>query len=197
MASVTKGHVPPEERRGRGRGLFFLIPLALFAAVGAFLAVGLTRDPQKLPSALIDKPAPEFSLPPLAGRAAAGGDGLSRADLAGGSGPVLVNVFASWCVPCRIEHPLLARLAEQGATVHAINYKDKPEDAAAWLKELGDPYREIGADRDGRVGIEWGVYGVPETFVVDKAGNIVHKHVGPLMARDLERTILPLLEKLK
>jgi cytochrome c biogenesis protein CcmG/thiol:disulfide interchange protein DsbE len=193
-----KGGTPPAERRGgRGRGLFFLVPLLLFAVVGGFLAVGLTRDPQKLPSALIDKPVPEFSLPPLAGRAGGGDGGLSRADLAGSGGPVLVNVFASWCMPCRIEHPLLARLAEQGAVVHAINYKDQPENAAAWLKELGDPYRRIGSDRDGRAGIEWGVYGVPETFVVDRAGKIVHKHVGPLMARDIERTILPLLEKLK
>ena len=195
MASVTTGSATPAPRRSLGRVLLFLVPLLLFAAVGAFLGVGLTRDPQKLPSALLDKPAPEFSLPALPGRPAA--DGLSRADLAGGGGPVLVNVFASWCLPCRIEHPLLARLAEQGAVVHAINYKDRPEDAVAWLKELGDPYRKIGSDRDGRVGIEWGVYGVPETFVVDKAGNIVHKHVGPLMARDIERTILPLLEKLK
>jgi cytochrome c biogenesis protein CcmG/thiol:disulfide interchange protein DsbE len=195
VASVTTGSATSAPRRSLGRVLLFLVPLLLFVAVGAFLGVGLTRDPQKLPSALLDKPAPEFSLPALPGRPAA--DGLSRADLAGGSGPVLVNVFASWCLPCRIEHPLLARLAEQGAVVHAINYKDRPEDAVAWLKELGDPYRKIGSDRDGRVGIEWGVYGVPETFVVDKAGNIVHKHVGPLMARDIERTILPLLEKLK
>lgn len=201
MASVTTdggGAPAATPRRSLGRVLLFLVPLLLFAAVGAFLAVGLTRDPQKLPSALIGKPAPEFALPPLAGRAVADpAGGLSKADLAGGSGPVLVNVFASWCVPCRIEHPLLARLAEQGAVVHAINYKDKPEAAAAWLKELGDPYRRIGSDRDGRAGVEWGVYGVPETFVVDKAGNVVHKHVGPLMARDVERTILPLLERLK
>ena len=196
MASVTTGSATPAPRRSLGRVLLFLVPLLLFVAVGAFLGVGLTRDPQKLPSALLDKPAPEFSLPALPGRAQ-GADGLSRADLAGGGGPVLVNVFASWCLPCRIEHPLLARLAEQGAVVHAINYKDRPEDAVAWLKELGDPYRKIGSDRDGRVGIEWGVYGVPETFVVDRAGNIVHKQVGPLMARDIERTILPLLERLK
>ena len=197
MASVTTGSAATAApRRSLGRVLLFLVPLLLFVAAGAFLAVGLTRDPQKLPSALIDKPAPEFSLPALPGRAQSA-DGLSRADLAGGGGPVLVNVFASWCLPCRIEHPLLARLAEQGAVVHAINYKDRPEDALAWLRELGDPYRKIGSDRDGRVGIEWGVYGVPETFVLDKAGNIVHKHVGPLMARDIQRTILPLLEKLK
>lgn len=201
MATVA-GDAPPGRppqplpRRGVARYLPFVLPLALFAAVGTFLGVGLTRDPQKLPSTLVGRPAPDFSLPPLPGRDRGGDDGLSRADL-GGDGPKLVNVFASWCVPCRVEHPLLARLAEQGVVVHGINYKDQPENARAWLAELGDPFAEVGADRDGRVAIEWGVYGVPETFVLDKEGKVVHKHVGPLMARDLERTILPLLEKLK
>lgn len=174
----------------RGR-LLFLIPLALFALVGGFLAVGLTRDPGTLPSALLDRPAPQFELPPLAGRA----QGLATADLQ--PGPQLVNVFASWCVPCRIEHPLLMRLRQQGVTVQGINYKDKPEDAAAFLAEMGDPFARIGSDRDGRVGIEWGVYGVPETYVIDRQGRIAYRHVGPLQPRDLERTILPLLEKLR
>jgi cytochrome c biogenesis protein CcmG/thiol:disulfide interchange protein DsbE len=181
---------PPPPRR---RALLFLLPLGLFLLVGVFLAIGLTRDPSTLPSALVGKPAPEFALPPLPGRDGQGG--LSRADL--GGEPMLVNVFASWCVPCRIEHPMLNRLAEQGVAIHAINYKDRPEDAKAWLAELGDPFRRVGSDRDGRVAIEWGVYGVPETFVVDKDGRIAYRHVGPLQARDLERTILPLLEKLK
>lgn len=177
----------------RRRALIFILPLAVFVIVGIFLAMGLTRDPHTLPSALIGKPAPDFKLPPLQGRDA---QGFSRADLAG-SGPVLVNVFASWCVPCRIEHPVLGRLAEQGVTIHGINYKDRPEAATAWLQELGDPFKLVGADRDGRVGIEWGVYGVPETFVIDRQGRIAYRHVGPLQPRDVERTILPLLEKLK
>ena len=176
----------------RRRLLLFGVPLALFLLVGLFLAVGLTRDPSTLPSALVGKPAPEFALPPLEGRDQ---HGLSRADL--GGQPTLVNVFASWCVPCRIEHPQIARLAELGAVVHAINYKDRPEDAKAWLAELGDPFRHIGADRDGRVAIDWGVYGVPETYVVDKDGRIAYRHVGPLQPQDLERTVLPLLERLK
>jgi cytochrome c biogenesis protein CcmG/thiol:disulfide interchange protein DsbE len=171
--------------------LLFLIPLALFALVGGFLAVGLTRDPGTLPSALLDKPAPQFSLPPLAGR----DNGLATADLS--PGPQLVNVFASWCVPCRVEHPLLMRLSEEGVTVQGINYKDKPEDAQEFLAELGDPYARIGSDRDGRVGIEWGVYGVPETYVIDRQGRIAYRHVGPLQPRDLERTIRPLLERLR
>lgn len=177
----------------RGRRLaLFLVPLLLFVAVGVFLGIGLTRDPSTLPSALVGKPAPEFALPPLEGRDA---EGFSRADL--GGEPMLVNVFASWCVPCRIEHPIIARLAETGVTVHGINYKDRPADATAWLAELGDPFAKVGADREGRVGIEWGVYGVPETYVIDKEGRIAYRHVGPLQARDVEAKILPLLEQLQ
>ena len=110
---------------------------------------------------------------------------------------MLVNVFASWCVPCRIEHPLVARLAEQGVVVHGINYKDRPEAARAWLGELGDPFRHVGVDADGRTAIEWGVYGVPETFVIDRDGRIAYRHVGPLQPHDVEEKILPLLESLK
>ena len=174
------------------RLLTFGLPLAVFLLLGVFLAIGLTRDPSTLPSALVGKPAPEFSLPPLEGRT---GLGLSRSDL--GGTPMLVNVFASWCVPCRMEHPLLKELGEQGVMVQGINYKDRPDDARAWLIELGDPYRHLGADRDGRVAIDWGVYGVPETFVIDKDGRIAYRHVGPLQPRDLSETILPLLERLR
>ena len=185
---MEQAAAPPARRR-----LFlFGIPLALFALVGVFLGIGLTRDPSTLPSALVGKPAPEFTLPPLDGR---DGHGLSRADLTGQ--PMLVNVFASWCVPCRIEHPVVSRLAEEGVIVQGINYKDRPEDAKAWLAELGDPYRLIGADRSGRVGIDWGVYGVPETYVIDKDGHVAYRHVGPLQPQDIDRTIRPLLERLK
>jgi cytochrome c biogenesis protein CcmG/thiol:disulfide interchange protein DsbE len=171
------------------RRLLYLIPVLVFAAVGVGLAVGLTRDPGTLPSALIDRPVPEFELPGLEGD-----EGLSSADLEGRVS--LVNVFASWCVPCRVEHPVLMRLAEEGVPIFGINYKDPPDQAKAWLAELGNPFEKIGADRDGRVGIEWGVYGVPETFVVDAKGRIRHRHVGPIQARDLERTLLPLLAEL-
>jgi cytochrome c biogenesis protein CcmG/thiol:disulfide interchange protein DsbE len=174
------------------RLLLFGVPLAVFVILGLILGLGLTRDPSALPSALIGKPAPDFTLPPLEAR---DGHGLSRADL--GGRPMLVNVFASWCVPCRIEHPLISRLAAQGVPVQGINYKDKPADAKAWLAELGDPFEHLGADRDGRVAIDWGVYGVPETYVVDKDGRIAYRQVGPLQERDIERTILPLLERLK
>ncbi|MEK0084959.1 DsbE family thiol:disulfide interchange protein [Benzoatithermus flavus] len=176
----------------RRRPLLFIVPLVLFALTGVFLAIGLSRDPSTLPSALVGKPAPTFALPPLEGR---DDHGFASTDL--GGRPTLVNVFASWCVPCRIEHPVISRLAEQGVAVQGIDYKDKPEDARVWLRELGDPFQHLGADRDGRVAIEWGVYGVPETFVVDKNGRIAYRHVGPLQPRDVEEKILPLLEKLK
>jgi cytochrome c biogenesis protein CcmG/thiol:disulfide interchange protein DsbE len=189
-ASTPRGDPPPRRRR---LAFLFLVPLALFAVVGVFLAIGLTQDPSTLPSVLVGKPAPQFTLPPLDGR---DGHGLARSDL--GGQPMLVNVFASWCVPCRIEHPVLERMAERdGVVIQGINYKDRPEDAKAWLAEMGDPYRNLGADRDGRVAIDWGVYGVPETYVIDKDGRVAYRHVGPVQPRDVEEKILPLLEKLK
>lgn len=167
-----------------------LLPALLFAAIAVAFAVGLGLDPKRVPSPLIDKPAPVFALPPLLD----GVPGLATADLAGKV--ALVNVFASWCLPCRAEHPLLMRLAEsEGVTVFGINYKDKPEDARAWLAELGNPYRRIGIDRDGKAGIEWGVYGVPESFVVDAQGRIRYKWVGPLAPNVLEEKILPILRE--
>lgn len=172
--------------------LVFLVPIVVFLGLGVFLGWGLTRDPQELPSALIGTPVPEFSLPPVQGRML----GLSNADLRGEVS--LVNVFASWCTACRYEHPLFMRLKAEGIVpIHGLNYKDAPEDAAAWLDELGDPYMRTGADRDGRVAIEWGVYGVPETFVVDREGRIAFKQVGPVTPEVLEREILPLVRELR
>ena len=171
------------------RRLLYLIPVLVFGAVGIGLAVGLTRDPGTLPSALLDRPVPAFELPGLGG-----GDGLSSEDLKGRVS--LVNVFASWCVPCRVEHPLMMALAERGVTIYGINYKDPPEQANAWLDELGNPFARIGADRSGRVGIDWGVYGVPETYLVDGAGRIRHRFVGPLQPRDVDQILLPLLAEL-
>ncbi len=171
----------------------YLLPVLVFVVIGAFLAFGLTRDPTVLPSALLDRPAPEFELPPIPGR---DDHGFSRADL--GGEPMLVNVWASWCVPCRVEHPLITRLAEEeGVIVNGLNYKDRAEDALAWLEELGDPFNYVGWDIDGRVGIEWGVYGVPETFVVDRDGTIVYKQVGQMTPRVINEIILPLIEKLR
>ncbi|HEY9567850.1 MAG TPA: DsbE family thiol:disulfide interchange protein [Thalassobaculum sp.] len=174
------------------RRLLVILPLAASIIVGAVLAWSLTRNPREIPSALVGKPVPAFDLPAVEGRSA----GLSSADLAGEVS--LVNVFASWCTACREEHPLFMELKAEGAVpIHGLNYKDKPADAAEWLGTLGDPYTRTGADRDGRVAIDWGVYGVPETFVVSAAGRIVHKHIGPLTRRDLDETILPLVHRLR
>jgi cytochrome c biogenesis protein CcmG/thiol:disulfide interchange protein DsbE len=175
--------------------LRFIVPIALFAALAAVFGFYLSaiergKDVNAVPSALIGKPAPEFALPPLEGRS----DGFSSADL--GGRPALVNVFASWCLPCRVEHPILLKLARDGIPIFGINVKDKPEDARAYLAELGDPYTKIGADRDGRAVIDWGVYGYPETFVIDRDRRIQYRHVGPIMPHDVERTIRPLLAKL-
>ena len=165
------------------RGWMYLLPAALFALLAVGFYGGLETDTTVLPSPLIDQPAPEFALPPLAG----GGAGFSSADLNGKVS--LVNVFASWCVPCRAEHPVLNALAQsKRVPIYGINYKDKPEAARAWIAELGNPYKRIGAD-NGRVAIDWGVYGVPETFVVDREGRIRYKHVGPLTQADLDRKI--------
>ncbi|MEE9140869.1 MAG: DsbE family thiol:disulfide interchange protein [Alphaproteobacteria bacterium] len=176
--------------------LRFILPAVIFLGLAVVFAVGLTLDPGTLPSALIDKPAPEFDLPPIAGRTENAKPGFKTADLMGQVS--LVNVFASWCIPCRAEHPILMRLAEeQVVPLFGINYKDKPEDATRWLAELGDPYTRIGADLDGRVGIEWGVYGVPETYIVDREGRVRYRHVSPITPKDLENKILPIIEGLR
>ena len=176
----------------RRRYLGYLLPVATFAALAALLGWALTHNPREIPSALIGKPVPEFSLPPVQGRAL----GLSKADLTGEVS--LVNVFASWCAACRDEHPLFMQLkASGGVPIHGLNYKDQPDHAARWLDTLGDPYTRTGADRNGRVAIDWGVYGVPETFVVTKDGRIAHTHIGPLTSKDIEATILPLVRRLR
>ena len=172
------------------RRLLFLVPLALFAVLAGYFTLGLSRDPSVLPSALIDKPAPEFSLPALGE-----GPGLAKADLAGRV--TLVNFFASWCAPCRVEHPLLMRLKQEGrVALYGIDYKDRPDEASRLLAQLGDPYGRIGVDRDGRTAIDFGVYGVPETYVIDKQGRIRFRQVGPISAADYDGKILPLLKQL-
>ena len=167
-------------------------PLAITALLFGLFYWSLKHKSDDLPSPLIGKPVPEFALPPVRGRTA----GLSSDDLVGEVS--IVNVFASWCVPCRDEHPLFTELASRGVVpIHGINYKDEPEQAEAWLAELGDSYARTGADVDGSVGIDWGVYGVPETFVVDVDGRIAYKHVGPLSPAVLAETILPLVAELQ
>ncbi|MSU90814.1 DsbE family thiol:disulfide interchange protein [Rhodobacteraceae bacterium 2CG4] len=169
-----------------------LLPAALFAALAAAFYWGLMNADDRLPSALIDRAVPAFDLPPIEGR----DDGLSSADLQGEVS--IVNVWASWCVPCRVEMPLLVELAAQDTVpIHGINYKDAPEAALAFLDETGDPYTRIGADRSGRVSIDWGVYGLPETFVINAQGRIAYKHVGAFDRRALEQEILPVVRRLQ
>lgn len=178
--------------RAPGRRWAMLAPLLVFVALVAVLAVGLTLNPREIPSALIGRPVPQFALPPVQG----GALGLAGADLQGEVS--LVNVFASWCVACREEHPVFMQMRREGLVpIHGLNYKDRPADAQKWLEDLGDPYTRTGADLDGRVAIEWGVYGVPETFVVDREGRIAYKHIGPVTPEVLERTLRPLIARLR
>src|SRR6516165_2460150 len=173
------------------RKLLFLVPAALFAALLAAFAVGLRHDPHLLPSALIDRPAPDFALPALYENSG----GLTRKDL--GGRVALVNFFASWCAPCREEHPELMVLARQPeVTLAGIAYKDKPEDSRRFLDRLGNPYGWVGVDRDGTTAIDFGVYGVPETYVVDATGHIRYRHVGPLTATDVKDKVLPLVAQI-
>ncbi|MFV2004722.1 MAG: DsbE family thiol:disulfide interchange protein [Gammaproteobacteria bacterium] len=149
------------------------MPLIIFAALVVFLAIGLTLDPRKVPSPLIGKPAPEFELPLLLQEGS-----FSSKELLGQV--TLVNVWASWCFACRQEHEVVKYLSSKGVRIVGLNYKDEPADAKNWLARLGNPYQKIAADRDGRVAIDWGVYGAPETFLVDRNGIIRHKVIGPL-----------------
>lgn len=160
--------------------LLSLLPLGIAVVIGIAGWWGLTsgRYPSAIPSVLIDQPVPDFTLPAVAGTET---PDLSTGDLMQNEDPVLVNFFASWCLPCRAEHAVLVGLAQDGnVTLAGINYKDKPETAARWLDELGNPYWRIGSDVTGRTGLEWGVSGVPETFIVGRNGQIVFRHVGPI-----------------
>ncbi|MEP3045539.1 MAG: DsbE family thiol:disulfide interchange protein [Roseibium sp.] len=179
--------------------LLVLLPLIIFAALAGLFLFQLTlgNDPSKIPSALINKPAPEFDLPPVANMEQLGSPvpGFAREDLIGHVS--VVNIFASWCGPCRQEHPLLEDLATlDGFQMLGINYKDKPTNARRFLKDLGNPYDRIGADSSGRAGIDWGVYGVPETFIVDKTGTIRYKFIGPLGPESYLKVFLPELNKI-
>jgi cytochrome c biogenesis protein CcmG, thiol:disulfide interchange protein DsbE len=173
------------------RRLWLLLPLVGFVALAILFTVRLNAgDPSRVPSALLNKPVPEFSLPPIEEGAEAG---LSSADLS--KGVHLVNVWASWCVPCRLEHPILIELsADKRFDLVGINYKDVPENAQRFLGALGNPFAKVGADREGKTGIDWGVYGVPETFVV-KDGIILHKFIGPLSEEGLKTDLMPALKK--
>jgi len=172
--------------------LKYIIPLVLFIAMAIFLAMGLNLKPNEIPSPLLNKPAPTFSAPKLS----AINEKLSPADLKGKVW--LFNVWASWCVSCRAEHPILNQFAkQQAAIIVGLNYKDDAEAAKGWLATLGNPYNDSVMDADGRIGIDWGVYGVPETFVIDKQGIVRYKHTGPVTEEDVDKIFLPLIAKLQ
>ena len=166
------------------------LPIAAFIALAAVMAWGLLirEDRDALPSAFLDRPAPEFSLPRLLTAETLDVDNLK------GDGPVVVNFWASWCAPCRIEHPELVRLARDGVRVIGINYKNEPEKARAFLTKLGNPFQAVGVDESGRTGIDFGVAALPETFVLDAQGTIVYKHVGPINPGELDGKIRPAIE---
>ncbi len=184
---------PTEETpRSRRPRLIFLLPLAVFVALAAVFLIRLETagNPDAVPSALVGKPVPAFDLPPLAGVPQ---PGLAATDLEGKV--TVVNVFASWCGPCRLEHPQLLALArDDRIRLVGINYKDVPANAVRFLDELGNPYAAIGVDARGRAAIDWGVYGVPETFVVDADGIIRYKQIGPIDATTLKESIVPAIE---
>jgi len=169
----------------------FLLPLGIFVALVGLLGIGLTLNPREVPSPLINKPAPHFELPQLHDS----GKTFTEKDMLGKVW--VLNVWASWCVSCREEHPVLLDLAASGAIpVYGLNYKDKREDGLAWLKTMGDPYKLSIFDAEGRVGIDYGVYGVPETYLIDRRGVIRYKRIGPLTPDIIKNKLLPLAQEL-
>jgi len=172
--------------------LKYLTPLALFVVMAIFLALGLNLNPRDIPSPLINQPAPDFSLPVLGqpGRI------LKKQDLKGSVW--ILNVWASWCGSCRQEHPIFNQLANKKlVTLIGLNYKDEADAAKQWLGQLGNPYDVSIMDQEGRTGIDYGVYGVPETFIIDKKGIVRHKHTGPVDVNDMQNILIPLIQQLK
>ena len=166
----------------------YLVPIVLFLLLLPVFIIGLTRDPSELPSPFLNNPSPEFALPSLTDP----GSEVGSADYAGEF--ALINVWATWCVGCREEHGFLMELAHSGAIpIYGINWRDNRPDALTWLERLGDPYVFSAFDVDGRVGIDWGVYGAPETFLLNPDGIVMHKHLGPLDHAIWQRDFVPLL----
>lgn len=172
--------------------LRYIVPLVLFLVIAGFLLIGLDLNPREVPSPFIDKPAPAFSLQKLHEPQARFGTEDMRGKV------WLLNVWASWCVACRSEHPLLVQLSRANLVpIYGLNYKDVPSDAKQWLQQLGNPYIASMVDYEGKVGIDYGVYGVPETFVIDKQGVIRHKVIGPVTPAALDNCVLPLVKKMQ
>jgi len=172
--------------------LLFILPVVGFLALLGVFFAGLGRDPRALPSVFIGKPLPAFATAPLR----PGDTGLASTDFQKGE-PALLNVFASWCGPCRVEHPVLMRLRQEGVVIHGLDWKEDAPAGLKWLTERGDPYVRAGNDPTGRTGIEFGVAGVPETFIIDKQGRVRYRHVGALTPEDWDQKIGPLMEQLR
>lgn len=180
---------PPKASKARAPRRYFIF-FAVFASIFILFFLALQKgDPSSLPSVLIDKPVPAFSLP---AHPEIGFDGFDASDFKQGD-LSLLNIWASWCVPCRQEHPILMSLARSGVSIYGLNYKDTPQAARRFLTGLGNPYQKIGMDQDGRAAISFGVYGVPETFVIDGRGKILHRHIGPLTQEFIAETLFPML----
>ncbi|GGE04985.1 cytochrome c biogenesis protein CcmG, thiol:disulfide interchange protein DsbE [Gemmobacter megaterium] len=177
-----------QKRRSPMRWLIFVPPAVFGVLVGLFLFGMYRDDPESLPSTMVGRMAPALQVGDL------GGAPLTTPEVLAAPGVKLVNFWASWCAPCRAEHPFLTELAQAGVPIHGINYKDKPDQALGFLDELGNPYATMGADPTGRTAIEWGVYGVPETYVLDSAGRVLLRHAGPITRQEYDRTIRPALD---
>ena len=187
-----------ESRHKRGFPWLILLPVIFFAGLAIVFYAQLRSgiDPAQIPSVMLGRKAPSFDAAPLVGLTSNGAPvpGLASADLLGHVS--VVNVFASWCIPCREEHPLLLKLAEDKRfQLVGLNYKDDPDNARRFLGQIGNPFAAVGADRSGRIGIDWGVYGVPESFVVAADGTIIYKFIGPLTEDSLRYTLMPQIEK--
>lgn len=176
------------------RRALYALPVLAFVGLGAVFALGLRLNPSAMPSTLIDRPLPEFDLPPIQGYT----DGLSTEDVIAPGEVALVNVFASWCVPCLYEHPVLMELTEAGRVpIYGVNWKEKPGDGTKWLEQWGDPYARVGDDANGRAAIELGVTGAPETFIVDAQGRVRFKFAGPITPQIWTNTIEPIVTELE
>ncbi|MCG5513974.1 DsbE family thiol:disulfide interchange protein [Ectothiorhodospira shaposhnikovii] len=171
--------------------LRYLLPLILIMVLGGFMMVGLTLDPRRVPSPLVDQPAPRFQLPALEDPERLVGSSDFDGEV------VLLNIWASWCVSCRQEHQVLVAMANRGVPIYGLNYKDERSDGLNYLRSMSNPYVWNAHDLEGRVGIDWGVYGTPETFIIDRQGRIRYKHIGPLSWQDAQNKILPMVEQLR
>jgi cytochrome c biogenesis protein CcmG, thiol:disulfide interchange protein DsbE len=192
MSQPADNQASSQEQRSKPKYWVYLLPLGLFAVMMVFFFFGLGLNPRLIPSPLIGQAAPAFSLPKLSNP----NEIIQQTDFQGEIS--LLNIWATWCTSCRQEHPVLMKIAaSKEVPIYGLYYKDEPANGVVWLKDYGNPYRENAVDVDGKVGIEWGAYGTPETFLIDQKGIIRHKHVGPISWHDWQTTLLPMINSLR